>query len=516
MSLLALLLKKTVNISNQLSKRKRLTPIAQQKKVLKKLLHQAAITQFGVHYKFDEILHSKNIAAEFKKRVPLHDYDLIYPWWKKAEEGESDIAWPGKVKYFALSSGTSGSPSKHIPVTREMIKAMQKVGRREVLVLDNYKFPTKIFDKQFLSMGGSTNLNYNGINYSGDLSGIQAAKQPRWFKPFFKPEKEITDIRDWETKLQRMVEQAPKWDIGIIAGVPAWVQIFLERVIERYKLKHIHELWPDFLLYIHGGVSIEPYRKKLQSLFGKEVLLIDTYLASEGFIACQIHPDNRGMLLALDSGIYFEFLPFTDENFDADGNLKNRFAKTLSLSQVQLNTPYALVISTCAGAWRYLIGDVIKFVNLDPYEIIIDGRTKHFLSICGEHLSVDNMTMALKKACQIHNTNINEFTVVGIPIENRHTHKWYLGTDDLSIDKDAFIKTVDEQLCILNDDYATERKHALKDLQVELLPTKVFHDFLAHIGKAGGQHKFPRVLKGKPLQQWNDYLTQYVYKNYEK
>ncbi|MCS7077212.1 MAG: GH3 auxin-responsive promoter family protein [Bacteroidia bacterium] len=511
MSLLALLLKRTVNVSNQISKRKRLTPIAQQKKVLKKLLHQAAITQFGVYYHFDEILQSKNMFLEFKKRVPLHDYDLIAPWWQKAEAGEPDVTWPGKVKYFALSSGTSGSPSKHIPVTREMIKSMQKVGRKEVLVLDNYKFPAKIFDKQFLSVGGSTNLVYNGINYRGDLSGIQAKKQPRWFKPFFKPEKEITDIRDWETKLQKMVERAPKWDVGIIAGVPAWVQILIERIIQQYNLKHIHELWPDFQLYIHGGVSIEPYRKKLNSLFGRDVLLIDTYLASEGFIACQIHPDNRGMLLSTDSGIYYEFLPFNDDNFDPDGNLKDRFAKTLTLSQVELHKPYALILSTCAGAWRYLIGDVIKFVCLDPYEIIIDGRTKHFLSICGEHLSVDNMTMALKKACEIHYTNVNEFTVIGIPVENRHTHKWYLGTEDINLNKETFIKTLDEQLCMLNDDYATERKHALKDPQVEVLPTHVFHDFLAYIGKTGGQHKFPRVLKGKPLEQWNEYLAKYVY-----
>ena len=277
----------------------------------------------------------------------------------------------------------------------------------------------------------------------------------------------------------------------------AWVQILLERIIKEYHLNNIHDLWPNLKVYVHSGVAFAPYEKSFEKLFGKEVIYIESYLASEGYIAYQVLVDN---------GIYFEFVPFNETNFDADGNIVEH-PVTLTLSEVEEGVDYALLLSTCAGTWRYLIGDTLKFLNKERCEIAITGRTKQFLSITGEHLSQENMTRAIEMLSEETGADIREFTVVGKKHGTMYAHHWYLGTDD-KVDPQEAIKKIDGYLCKLNDDYAVERTEAIKELFIDVLPTHVFYDFMQQkIGKWGGATKFPRVLKGERIQMWEDYLT---------
>src|SRR5690606_2839144 len=290
-------------------------------------------------------------------------------------------------------------------------------------------------------------------------------KVPFWFTPFYKPGKKIARTRDWNTKLDEVVEQAPHWDIGFVVGVPAWIQMCMEMIIDRYHLKNIHEIWPNLAFYVHGGVSFVPYKKGFEKLLGKPLTYIETYLASEGFVAFQVNPDSKSMKLVLNNGIFFEFIPFNEENFDSDGEVVNN-PKTLMIHQVEEDKDYALLLSTCAGTWRYLIGDVIKFVSKKDSEIIITGRTKHFLSLCGEHLSVENMNKAIQMLSEEFNISIKEFTVCGIPKDTLFAHKWYIGIDE-KVDKMIVQDKLDAYLKKLNDDYRVERSAALKEVIVE-------------------------------------------------
>lgn len=303
-------------------------------------------------------------------------------------------------------------------------------------------------------------MEFNGTYFAGDLSGITAGKLPIWFQRFYKPGKKISRNRNWGEKLDQIVEKAKDWDIGIIVGVPAWLQILIEKIIDRYQVNDIHEIWPNLKIFVHGGVSFEPYRKGFEKLLGKPLIYMETYLASEGFLAFQAFPGRKSMRLVLNNGIFYEFVPFTTDNFDEEGNIL-KTAKTLKIDEIEEGKDYAILISTCAGAWRYLIGDVIRFVSKVESEIIITGRTKHFLSLCGEHLSVDNMNKAIELVAEEMNLTIKEFTVLGIPYRSLFAHHWYIGTDD-EVDMKALRKCLDYYLKKLNDDYAVERKHALK------------------------------------------------------
>ncbi len=482
------------------------SPVYYQKKVLKKLLRKAQFTLFGQTYHFTHILSSSNFINKFKATVPVHDYNSIFSaWWNKCLHDEMDVCWPGKVKYFALSSGTSDSSSKHIPVTNDMVKAIQRTSLRQIISLGGYDLPDDIFTKGILMLGGSTHLNQHGSWFEGDLSGITTSKLPFWFQHFYKPGKKISRQKDWNSKLEEIVENATRWDIGIIVGVPAWCQLLIEKIIERYKLKNIHELWPNLSMYVHGGVSYEPYRKSFEALIGKPLIYIETYLASEGFIAFQHEKENRSMQLILNNGLFFEFVPFNDGNFNSDGELVRK-PKTLTIGEVKEGEEYALLLSTCSGAWRYLIGDVVKFTNVARAEIVITGRTKHFLSMCGEHLSVDNMTKAIELVADELNIKVTEFTVAGIKHHSLFAHKWYIACDD-EVNTDSLRVLLDEKLKILNDDYRVERGSALKEIFVEVLPHKVFYNYMESKGKVGAQIKFPRVMKKAQFEDWEEFTA---------
>jgi len=478
----------------------------EQLRVLKKLLKKARFTSFGQLHRFDEILLSKHPGKKFQEIVPTFNYNKIYnEWWNKTIEGQSDICWPGKIKYYALSSGTSESASKYIPITNDLLRGNKMVMIKQLLSLSKYEnIPYASIGKGWLTLGGSTELQKGPGYFAGDLSGITAKKAPFWFQPFYKPGKKIAKQKDWNKKIAEIVDKAPQWDIGFLIGVPAWIQMCVEQIIERYKLNNIHEIWPNLAFFVHGGVSFEPYKKGFEKMLGKPITYIETYLASEGFIAYQDRQHAKGMRLVTNEHIFHEFVPFDDKNFTAEGEMIDN-PEALMLHEVEEGKDYALLISTTAGTWRYLIGDTVRFVDKERSEIIITGRTKHFLSLVGEHLSVDNMNKAVQMASEEFNISIPEFTVAGIPSGNFFGHHWFVACND-KVDETKLCNYIDNCLNELNDDYAVERKSALREIKLTVLNEEDFLNFMLSKGKIGGQHKFPRVLKGSMLQDWYQFL----------
>ncbi len=498
-----------IQLPNSVAKALRLPtndPRWQQLRVLKKLLRKARFTEFGQKYRFDEILMSRHVGKKFQETVPVYNYSSIYAeWWHKSLEGKPDVCWPGKIKFYALSSGTSEASSKYLPITADLLKGNRYVMIKQLLSLRNYHdIPVRSLGKGWLMIGGSTALQKGAGYYSGDLSGITAKKAPFWFQPFYKPGKKIAREKDWDKKLEDIVLKAPEWDIGFVVGVPAWIQMCMEKIIERYNLNTIHDIWPNLDFFVHGGVSFEPYKKGFEKLLGKPITYIETYLASEGFIAYQDRQNAHGMRLVTSQHIFHEFIPFDYKNFDDNGDLVAN-PETLMIHEVEEGKDYALLISTNAGAWRYLIGDTIRFTDKDRCEIVITGRTKHFLSLVGEHLSVDNMNKAIQLVSDEMNVCIPEYTVVGKPYGNFFAHHWYVASDD-KINSETLRIKIDEKLKEINDDYAVERKSALKEIFLDVLPEERFMEFMRLKGKIGGQHKFPRVLKGRMLEDWNKFL----------
>jgi hypothetical protein len=505
MAFLGTILQEVVKIKKARRERRVVYTAGLQDKTLARLLKKASKTAFGKHYRFTEILKSPDRLKAYAERVPVHTYNKMHDeWWYRSLQDEPSVTWPGKVKYFALTSGTSGAPSKRVPVSSDMITAMRQTSIRQMLSMYDLKMPKEFYQKQLLMLGGSSDLIRVKGHFEGDLSGILATRVPRWFYRFRKPTKKVAAIRDWETKLNTIVERAPRWDIGIAAGVPAWMQILFERIIEKHQVQSIHDIWPNLKIYVHGGVAFAPYRDSINRLMGKPTHYLDTYLASEGFFAFENAHSNRSMQLVLDKGIYFEFIPFNEQNFDGDGEVRPD-AEVLNIHQIQEGVDYALLITTCSGVWRYLIGDTVKFTDADKYEIIITGRTKHFLSLCGEHLSVDNMNRAIELTSRDLGIRINEFTVSGVPFDGMFAHHWFIGMEG-NVNEVQLKETLDSHLKELNDDYATERKHALKDIVVEALPLEKFYDYMAFKGKIGGQAKFPRVLNKSQYAEWTNFI----------
>lgn len=505
MPLLGALIKQGLKISSRV--RLRFQSLAYyQKRELKKLLVKAEHTSFGKEFNFTEILSNKDVVTPFQNNVPIYNYNSIFEqWWNRCLKEEKDVCWPGHVKYFALSSGTSEAASKHIPVTKEMVKSLRKASIRQIITLGKYDLPASTFEKGILWLGGSTDLKQHGGYYEGDVSGISARRTPIWFQKYYKPGKKISKEKDWNIKLEEITKEAHNWDIGIITGVPSWVQLLMEKVIAHYNLKTIHDIWPNLRVYAHGGVSFEPYRKGFERFFSEKVHYIEMYPASEGFFAFQAEPDVRYMKLIVDNGIFYEFVPFNDDNFDGAGELKPG-AKALSIDQVKDNVDYAILLSTCAGAWRYMIGDVIRFVDHTQGHLIISGRTKHFLSLVGEHLSVDNMNKAVEYLSEVLDVEIPEYTVFGVPHDGSFAHQWYLGCNK-EIDTAKARLIIDNKLKEVNDDYAVERISALRDVLITCVPTERFYEFMTSKGKMGGQNKFPRVMKQTQAEEWKNFLS---------
>lgn len=492
----------------------RQSPISQQEQQLRELLHEARHTEFGEEYRFKRLLDEQDVELAFKQAVPVMDYQAIYDrWWVKAHlEDQPDVCWPGIVPYYALSSGTSQSSTKYIPLTEDMLRMMKRGSRRLFYdMAKNYGLAPEHYTKQMLMVGSCTQQKRVGYHWEGDLSGIMGMNRPRIMERSYRPGRHITDLPDWGERIERIAEEAPHWDIGFSVSNPMWLQLILERIIEKHKLANINEIWPSFNVLVHGGVPIEPYKPTLEPLFDKPILYMDSYGASEGFLAYQERPDHRPMKLLNDCGVYFEFVPFDEEYFDDNGDLRTNQPKSLGLADVETGKHYAILLSTVAGAWRYLLGDTVQFTDVEKAELRITGRTKQFLSACGEHISIDNLCDAVRAVDEKLRAGIGEFAVTGHREGTFWAHQWYISAENQSVNPDMLVKALDEELCRLNDDYAVERRYALRSVRAQMLPNQVFLDWLHKRGKMNGQAKIPRVLKGQQLEDFKTFIGEHGY-----
>ncbi|MEP7196491.1 MAG: GH3 auxin-responsive promoter family protein [Saprospiraceae bacterium] len=490
------------------SAKDRPNPINLQFKTLRKLLRTAKDTEFGKEYEFKKILKEEDeLIQQFQKMVPISDYNSIYKnWWYKSKQDKENICWPDRVPYFALSSGTSEAASKYIPITKSFIKSARKVSRRMFRDIVSFDLPSELFNKEMLLVGSSTHLIEEGMHYVGDLSGILSLNRPIWLKPYYRPGFEISNLQDWNKRIELIVENAPSWDISFVIGNVAWVQLIFEKIIEHYKLKTIHDLWPNFSLIALGGIFFEPYRNSFEMLLSKPIIYINSYMASEGFFAYQPDQNINQMEFIANAGIFYEFIEFNDNNFDSEGNIKPN-SQAITMANVKLNIEYALVISTNAGSWRYLIGDTLKFENLMNFGFNLTGRTKQYLSVVGEHISIDNLNQAILHINKTFNLNIKEFSLMAVNYETHWAHQYYISCADNTFNKLKLAKELDEYLQSINDDYRCQRKHQLKKVMIEIIPVELFYEWLELNGKLNGQAKIPRIMKSNMQTHWESFIS---------
>lgn len=504
MSVIGELIKKAIDVTGFIKGNS--NPVAEQDAVLRQLLSTAKLTAFGKKYGFANILKEPNVSEAFQKKVPIHDYDKMYAdWWHYLLEGYQNVSWPGGQKYFALSSGTT-SNSKYIPVTDEMLETIKKAGVKQILSLKNFDLPGEFFEKQILMLGSCTDLMEKDDHYEGEISGISAANIPLWFKGFYKPGDEISAIKNWDKKLEKIVEEAPNWDIGSISGIPSWVEMMLKAIIKHHRLTTIHDIWPSLQVYTSGGVAFGPYRQSFEKLFAKPLVYIDTYLASEGFIASQRRPNVTSMALNTDNGMYFEFVPFTDANMDDNGCVRQD-AKVLTLADVKEDEEYVLLLSSVAGAWRYMIGDTVMFTNKALAEIKISGRTKHYLNVVGSQLSVHQMNKAVNYLSEKYDFEVKEFVVAAIHRGEEFIHKWLLGANKLVPNLSEIAGELDRFLQENNKNYKVARSKALKGVEIEVFEVDNFYRWSEEKKNLGGQAKIPRVLKEEEFLAFQDYVN---------
>ncbi|TXD51276.1 MULTISPECIES: GH3 auxin-responsive promoter family protein [unclassified Polaribacter] len=504
MAILGSIIKGVINLSDTLSSNT--NHIEAQKAVLKNLLETAQETQFGQAYNFKNILLKNHLNTAFANAVPFFDYhSLEKKWWYKLHKDEENVTWPGKPSYFALSSGTTGKSSKKIPVTDDMIDAIKSSGIKQVTSLNNFDLPADFFETEIMMLGSSTDLQENNNHLEGEISGITASNIPFWFKGYYKPGEEIAKIDDWDARVEKIAENAKNFDIGALSGIPSWIELMLQKVIAYHKVENIHDIWPNLKIYTSGGVAFSPYEKSFKALLRKPVTVIDTYLASEGYIATQVRPETDAMQLNTENGIYFEFVPMNPDYIKEDGSLHQN-APSLTLEDVELGQDYILIISTVSGAWRYLIGDTIEFTDIDKAEIKITGRTKFFLNTVGSQLSVNKMDAAIQHLEEKFSTNITEYTICAKRFEDgEFYHFWYLGSEvqnseELATELDNFLKEA-------NKNYKVARSKALKGIKVSVIPVEKFYAWNDKNKKKGGQVKMERVMKEDKFADWEKFVT---------
>jgi len=504
MAILGNIIKGVIEVTDKFSSRPNI--VKSQKEVLKSLLKTANDTAFGKYFDFESILNSSDIGVAFAKKIPFFDYNKIESeWWYKMHEGQEDVTWPGSPSYYARSSGTTGKKSKKIPVTDAMVEAIRETGIKQVFALNNFDLPVEFFEKEILMLGSSTDLDEKDGHLEGEISGISASNIPFWFKSYYKPGEEIAQIDDWDKRVEEIAKKAPNWDIGALSGIPSWVELMLQKVIDYNGLEHIHDVWPNLEVYTSGGVAFGPYEKSFNALMGRSITVIDTYLASEGFIAFQARPETTAMQLVVDSGIYYEFVPFKPEYITPDGSLVQD-APVLTIAEVEEDQDYVLVISTVSGAWRYLIGDTITFTNLDRAEIIITGRTKFFLNTVGSQLSVNKLDTAVKEVEEKFDIDISEYTLCAKRFEDGFYHSWYLGTDSTKSGK-TIASALDNSLQAANKNYKVARTKALEGVKVNLVKPDVFYEWNGKNKKKGGQVKMERVMGEEKFEEWEVFVA---------
>ncbi len=468
---------------------------------LRGLLKTARDTAFGKYYGFEQILEAEDVVAAFRKSVPLHTYEQMHDnWWHKRIE-LPDITWPGKPEFFAMSSGTTGKVSKRIPITDEFLDSMKHSGKAVVKALPNFDFPESLFESEILMLSSSANLvRHAGGHLEGEISGINVSNFPGWYDLFYRPGIEIAAISDWDERLKRIVAEAPEWNIGAIAGIPSWVLLMLQAIVKEHNLKSIHDIWPNFSVFASGGVAFETYREDFDTICGKPIHIMDTYLASEGFFAYTERPERMNMRLVLDNQYFYEFIPFDERGVNEQGELLEN-PEIHSIDQVIENQDYVLVVSTCAGAWRYIIGDTIRFTKLAPPEIKITGRTKFFLNVVGSQLSEEKMDTAIVEVSQAMNVTVNEYMVAAVRnAQKEYIHHWVLVSED-ELDTDIFAERLDESLKQANKNYAVARSKALKGIEVQAISKLEYHNYLSQNKKKGGQVKTPKVMTAEKMEE---------------
>jgi hypothetical protein len=464
-------------------------PLRTQESLLRNMLLYASDTEWGQNHYFYDI---RNLD-EYAQALPLTDYEDLKPAIQRMMHGESDVLWPGKVQWYSKSSGTTNDKSKYIPVSSENLRKCHIRGTWDTMTLYYHQRPqaTMFADKSML-MGGSLN-NYEPYPKTriGDVSAIMIEHMPRIARPFFIPDFETALLPNWEEKLEKLaLAGANEPNVVMIGGVPTWTVVLFRRILEITGKSHMLEVWPRFQAYIHGGVSFTPYRKQFSAFFpGEQVDYQEIYNASEGYFAVQDQLDGEGMLLLLNNGIYYEFIPMSE--------WENAQPSAIPLSQVETGRHYALVISTNSGLWRYLPGDTVMFTSLAPYRIKVTGRTKQFVNAFGEEVMVDNTDKALAQTCALTDAEVREYTVAPVFFEGseRGRHQWIIEFVKEPNDLLAFTHLLDHHLQKINSDYEAKRHLdlAMLPLSIQAVPSGTFHKWMRAKGKLGGQNKVPRL-----------------------
>lgn len=494
MALLGTVIKKGIEFGQKLTQEKK-KPHEQQQEQLKHLISTAKNTAFGKYYGFSDLLHQEDLQSAFKERIPIFDYNQMHAAWWKQQQQFPDITWPGKPHFFALSSGTTGKSSKHIPVTEDFLKSMRKVGLSMLTALPEYDFDEELYESEILMLSSSANLTRQELGFEeGEISGINVSNFPGWYDFFYRPGKQIASIDNWDEKVEAIAKEAPNWNIGAIAGIPSWVLLMLKGIIAYHDLKTIHDIWPNLTVYASGGVAFETYRHDFNKLTNKPLVIMDTYLASEGFLAYTAQPGAMDMRLALEHGYYYEFIPFDDRGVDRHGNLLQN-PLSLGIKEVELDEEYVLVLSTCAGAWRYTIGDTIKFTKLDPPEILLTGRTKFYLNVVGSQLSEEKMDAAILEVAKDMDVSVNEYSVAAVRQEDgNYIHQWVIVTENRELDNSLFAERLDAALKNSNKNYGVAREKALKGISVLAISKDQYLTYLEKRNHLGGQVKTPKVM----------------------
>jgi hypothetical protein len=462
-------------------------PVAAQREVLQELVTRAQYTEFGKKYGFNKLFSIK----EFTQKVPLQEYNHVQPYINRMMEGEENILWDTPIVWFAKSSGTSAEKSKFIPISDESLQENHFKASKDVLS-NYYKFfpSSNLLTGKGLVVGGSHQISKlnDEIQY-GDLSAVLMQNSPFWGQWIRTPELSIALLDEWENKIEQLAQTTANENVTSLAGVPTWTLLLLKRILEIKGKQTIKEVWPNLELYINGGVSFVPYKKQFDKIIGKPINYLEIYNASEGFIAGQQSPDDDGLLLFTEHGVFYEFMPVEEY-----GKVK---PKTIGLKNVQLNKNYALVMSTTGGLWRYVIGDTVKFTSINPYKIKITGRLKHYMNAFGEEVMVDNTDKAIAIASSKTNAVVNDYTAAPVYFSegSNGTHEWIIEFDTLPENLQLFTEELDTALKTINSDYEAKRHKniALRMPIVHAAKKGTFANWLKSKGKIGGQHKVPRL-----------------------
>lgn len=464
-------------------------PVKVQRDTLQELLAKAATTEYGRKYRFDTIL----TAEQYRERLPVIHYEEISNDIHRMMEGENNILWPEEVKWFAKSSGTTNAKSKFIPVSPTILEESHFRGGKDVIAIFNKLNPeAQVFSGKTLALGGSSEVSRSNNNCQfGDLSAILISNTPFWANMMKTPDSSIMLMSNWEEKIEKICETTVKEDVRCLAGVPSWFLTVINKILEKTGKENLHEVWPNLELFIHGGISFTPYREQYKRLLPHpKMKYMETYNASEGFFGLQDDPADPSMLLMLDYGIYYEFMPMSE--------MGKQYPRTLLLEEVEPGVNYAMIITTSGGLWRYMIGDTISFTSTKPYKFRITGRTKLFINAFGEELIIDNATEALKHACEQTGANVFEFTAAPVFMDEgrKGAHEWLIEFDTPPDNPENFAEILDRELQKLNSDYEAKRLLSLERLKLHIARPGLFNDWLKEKGKLGGQHKVPRL--------WND------------